>query len=63
MGTRNAATRSVKGIKEDAVAEMGGYDPVRAYGPLRQDIRLLRRQDAGRSPIQERLGGVFGESV
>lgn len=34
----------------EGVAERGGYDPIRAGGPLRQVIRLLRRQDAGRSP-------------
>lgn len=33
-------------------AERVGYDPVRENGPLRQAIRLLRHQDAGRSPTR-----------
>ena len=33
--------------QEEALAERGGYDPIRADGPLRQAIRLLRQPRRG----------------
>jgi hypothetical protein len=44
---------------QDGLAERGGYDPIRADGPLRQLIRLLRHQDAGRSPTSEPESGCL----
>jgi hypothetical protein len=36
---------------------------MRADGPLRQVIRLLRRQGAGRSPLTAKKDGGFASTV
>lgn len=49
---QGSADKIRKARSEVEIAERGGYDPIRADGPLRQAIRLLRHQDAGRSPAE-----------